>query len=219
MKQGLLTPELVAKHSADFADLLQNDPEIRGLITKLGGDINAFDEKLKSYVPERPAQGEAPELSDRLLNAAGRLEAARTNAAIQRHLEAKTGPQGNFNFDQATDFNPAYMDQHISGGSGIGAKFMPLYARDNQAPTWYLKSNQIIDSRMQGPMPADTVQKMLENNGVKPDEMKYTGLSDFLKEKGKEPVRPEEIRQYLAANNLQVQEVTKGKRSTLELSI
>ena len=82
--------------------------------------------------------------------------------------------------------------------------------RENLAPTWYLKSNQLIDSRMSGPMPADTALKMLENNGVKPDELKYTGLSDFLKEKGKEPVRPEELRSYLAANNLQIQEVTKG---------
>jgi hypothetical protein len=210
VKQGLLTPELVAAHSADFADLLQHDPQIRGLITKLGGDLNAFDEKLKSYVPERPAQGETSGVSDRLLNAAGRLEAARANSAIQRHLEAKSGPQSAFDFGAATDFNPAYMDQHIGGGTGIGAKYIPLYARDNPAPQWYLKSNQIIGSRMQGPMPADTVQKMLENNGVKPDEMKYTGLDEFLRSKGKEPVRPDEVRQYLAANNLQVQEVTKG---------
>ena len=82
--------------------------------------------------------------------------------------------------------------------------------RENRAPQWYLKSNQLIDSRMQGPMPADVVKKMLENNGVKPDELKYTGLDEFLKSKGKEPVRPEEVREFLAANNLQVQEVTKG---------
>ena len=95
----------------------------------------------------------------------------------------------------------------VGGPEGLGSR-----ERDNLAPVWYLKSNQLIDSRMSGPMPADTVLKMLENNGVKPDEMKYTGLQDFLREKGKEPVRPEELRSYLAANNLQIQEVTKGPR-------
>ena len=132
IKQGLLTPDLVASHSADFADLLQNDPQIRGLITKLGGDINAFDEKFKSYVPNHPAQGEAAGVSDRLLGAAGRLEAARANAGIQRHLEAKSGPQSSFDFQRASDFNPAFMDEHTGAGTGIGAKYMPLYARERQ---------------------------------------------------------------------------------------
>ena len=57
-------------------------------------------------------------------------------------------------------------------------------------------------------MPADTVLKMLENNGVKPDELKYTGLSDLLREKGQEKVSPDEVKKFLDANNLQIQEVT-----------
>ena len=191
IKQGLLTPDLVAKHAADFADMLQNDTEIRGVLKKLGGNLDALDEKLRSYVPERPVTGETQERNPVLLNAAGRLEAARSNARIQAHLARKSEP-GLFN----TGFNP---------DNGLFSR-----ERENLAPAWYLKSNQLVDSRMQGPMPAETVLKMLENNGVKPDELKYTGLSDFLREKGKEPVRPEEVRQYLAANNLQIQEVTKG---------
>ena len=75
-------PELVGMHSADFADMLQNDPEIREAIRKIGGDLNALDTKLKSYVPGKPATGEAAVASPELLNAAGRLEAARSNSRI-----------------------------------------------------------------------------------------------------------------------------------------
>jgi hypothetical protein len=92
----------------------------------------------------------------------------------------------------------------------VNGLFSKEREQENLAPTWYLKSNQLVDSRMQGPMPADATLKMLENNGVKPDELKYTGLSDFLKEKGSAPVRPEELKSYLDANNLQIKEVTKG---------
>jgi hypothetical protein len=191
IKQGLLTPDLVSAHASDFADLLSHDPEIRGRIQSLGGDLNALDAKLKARVPERPAAGEAQTAALELLGPAGRLEAARSNARTQAHLARKQ--EGGL-FD--TNFRP---------DNGLFAK-----ERENRAPQWYLKSNQLVDSRMSGPMPAETVLKMLENNGVKPDELKYTGLSDFLKEKGKEPVRPEEVKQFLDANNLQIHEVMKG---------
>jgi hypothetical protein len=480
IKQGLLTPELVAQHSADFADMLKTDPEIRGVIKKLGGDLNALDTKLETYVPRKPITGEAQEPATHLLNAADRLEASRRDSRVASHLARKQGPSlfdtefgpdnGLFSRERMPDFikqaeergdkddpliagwkkilrghelspeekqevtNQAskdlsafiyqphpndldtlwtkqqakYLSEHPeeaafrksviekfnpgalakygvspnkplasreSPDNGLfskerentpefksffgdwtkpdkdsvskvvdqtgqpkvvyhgtkgnftefrvdpnnahspygfyftdspeyagkytanrtGDNIMPAYVRitkpasweefkqairadrtngvknlqakgydgvvakqseewggipipndpnvyvafspnqiksaignrgtfdltnpnmlfskerENQAPQWYLKSNQLVDSRMQGPMPADTVRKMLENNGVKPDELKYTGLSDFLREKGKEPVRPEEVKDYLAANNLQIQEVTKGQ--------
>jgi hypothetical protein len=212
IKQGLLTPELVAKHSSDFADLLSHDQDIRAKIQELGGDLDALDKKLAEYVPGKPVEAGTQATSQQLLGSANRLEAARTNAKIAAHLARKSDAQPGL-FGPETDFNPNLMDQAVGfgGGTGINARYMPLYAKENRAPQWYLKSNQIIDSRMQGPMPADTVQKMLENNGVKPDELKYTGLDEFLKSKGKEPVRPEEVRNFLAANNLQIQEVNHGK--------
>jgi hypothetical protein len=60
-------------------------------------------------------------------------------------------------------------------------------------------------------MPADDLHKMLLSNGVKPEEMQWTGLDEFLKGKGKEKVTPQEMQEHLAGNNLQVQEVTKGR--------
>ena len=60
---------------------------------------------------------------------------------------------------------------------------------------------------------------MLLSNGVKPEEMKWTGLDEFLTAKGKGKVTPQEIQEHLAGNNLQVKEVMKGtvdNRSKIE---
>jgi hypothetical protein len=43
--------------------------------------------------------------------------------------------------------------------------------------------------------------------GVKPSELEWTGLTDFLKSKGDKPVTKQEIQQHLDANRVQVKEV------------
>jgi len=86
--------------------------------------------------------------------------------------------------------------ESIQGTSGQGAE--GLFNREKDKPIWYLKSERLIGDKMRGPMPAGDVQKMLLAGGVKPEEMHWTGLDDFLKSKGKEKVTPEEIREHLA---------------------
>ena len=452
LKKGLLTPELIDKHAADFADLLANDPEIRERIKDIGGNLDALDRNLEKHVPGRPAtqQESATAILTRLLGAARRLETAREDARIQAHLAAKSGPptlfdtsfnEGSFRKDKrettqdtlahqlygmpyeeldhsqqddvtqeldareeqkakvkwtaqqeetqlaktttpefkawfgywedkgrfssrTADPNKAPVSQVIDPKTGrpqvlyhgthgdfsafetgrptknygtfgswdtnrhgifmthdpevaeeylqrdrLGkptnwAKVMPVYANiknpldltnegsdidqefldqiekeginpnwvrqtsptwelfddedgkqfvealqrmgydgakfdeeshedpektarvwvafqpaqiksaignrgsfDSSNPDiafrrenpWYLKSDKIIEEKMRGPMPADAVLKMLENNGVKPDELKYVGIEEFLKSKGKESIKPEELRKYLAA--------------------
>ena len=85
------------------------------------------------------------------------------------------------------------------------------FNREKQKPIWYLKSERLVDEKMRGPQPADDVRKMLIAGGVKPEEMKWTGIDDFLK--GKTKVSQEEIKDYLANNNLKVTEVTRGCNS------
>lgn len=93
---------------------------------------------------------------------------------------------------------------------GLPAAGDPLFNRDKEKPTWYLKSERLIGDKMKGPQAAEDVNKMLISGGVKPEEMQWTGLDDFLKSKGKNKVTPEEIKQHLAENNIQVKDVTKG---------
>lgn len=93
------------------------------------------------------------------------------------------------------------------------------YKSADQSQPFYLKSENLINEKMKGPMPAEDVHKMLLSNGVKPEEMKWTGLDELLQGKGKQKVTPQEIQEHLAGNNLQVHEVTKGtvdNRSKIE---
>jgi hypothetical protein len=84
-------------------------------------------------------------------------------------------------------------------------------ATDDTQP-FYLKSENLINEKMKGPMPAADLQKMLLSNGVKEEEMKWTGLDEFLQGKGNGKVTPQEIQEHLAGNNLQIQEVAKGEK-------
>lgn len=84
-------------------------------------------------------------------------------------------------------------------------------AIDDTKP-FFLKSENLIAEKMKGPMPAEDVHKMLLSNGVKPEEMKWTGLDELLQGKGKQKVTTQEIQEHMAGNNLQVQEVQKGQR-------
>ena len=85
------------------------------------------------------------------------------------------------------------------------------YQALDQTQPFYLKSENLINEKMKGPMAADDVHKMLLSNGVKPEEMQWTGLDDLLKSKGKGKVTPQEVQEHLAGNNLQIQEVQKGE--------
>ena len=93
------------------------------------------------------------------------------------------------------------------GGQGETEAFKRSLAPEEE-PWYYLKSEKLVQDKMRGPMPAEDVAKMLRNNGVRDDEMKWTGLDDFLKDKKK--VTPEEIRQHLAENAIRVEEVQRG---------
>ena len=84
------------------------------------------------------------------------------------------------------------------------------YQAIDQSQPFYLKSENLINEKMKGPMAAEDIHKMLLSNGVKPEEMQWTGLDEFLKSKGKGKVTPQEVQEHLAGNNLQIKEVQKG---------
>jgi hypothetical protein len=69
------------------------------------------------------------------------------------------------------------------------------------------------------PQDKGTASQMLaqitKTQGVKPVELRATGLEDYLKGKGNEPVTKQEIQDFLTNNRVQVDEVVLGKGQTL----
>jgi hypothetical protein len=69
------------------------------------------------------------------------------------------------------------------------------------------------------PQDKGTASQMLaqitKTQGVKPVELRATGLEDYLKSKGNEPVTKQEIQDFLTNNRVQVDEVVLGKGQVL----
>jgi hypothetical protein len=81
---------------------------------------------------------------------------------------------------------------------------------------FYSQLAKTVEDKFSGSqMPAAQLAAILRNpqNGVKADEMKWTGLDDFLQGKGK--VTKSEVQDFLKANQVQVKEVTKEEQPRL----
>jgi hypothetical protein len=70
------------------------------------------------------------------------------------------------------------------------------------------KSEDILQAKMRQAMPGDQVLNLLRGAGVGAEELKWTGLEDFLK--GKKKVTPQEVSEYIRTNKVLVEEVVKG---------
>lgn len=81
-----------------------------------------------------------------------------------------------------------------------------LFQDDN--PVWYAKSQHILDDpKMPGSQTGHQWLSMLENKGVKADELKWMGIDDFLRDKKK--VTKQELQDYIRENQVEVKEVVR----------
>ena len=82
------------------------------------------------------------------------------------------------------------------------------------APTYYSKLREVIESNPQEKYNADQLGGYLQKQGVKPDEVKWTGLDDYLKEK--KTVTKKEIRDFLDANEIKIEDRVRGGQGGAE---
>ena len=84
-------------------------------------------------------------------------------------------------------------------------------------PPFYSKLLKEVDALPQEKWnPNDLLNKIRKTEGVKADEIAWTGLDEFLK--GKQSVTRAEVRDYLDQNQVQVREVTKGGQGFASLA-
>jgi len=82
----------------------------------------------------------------------------------------------------------------------------PKIAERREAPGFFSQLERVIDAKMPAKASAAQVRAIIENpqSGVKPEEVKWTGLDDYLR--GKETVTKADVQEFLKANNVQVEE-------------
>ncbi len=83
---------------------------------------------------------------------------------------------------------------------------------DTAVPGFYSQLERTIEAKMPSRAPAAQVLATIENpqNGVKAEEIKWTAIDDWLKEKGANPVTKQEVLEFVRNNATDVGEVIKG---------
>src|SRR6266705_1018146 len=88
----------------------------------------------------------------------------------------------------------------------------------SKAPTFYSAVEHQINSITQSKMTGEQWLGTLSNKpGVKPEELQWTGLTDFLNENKSKPVTKEQVQEHLAANKIELNEVGKGQASAEDI--
>ncbi len=77
------------------------------------------------------------------------------------------------------------------------------------APIWYSTLQRTIETKMPNQAPIEQVMNIVKGAGVKADEIKWSGLDDFLSKKtGK--IGKQELVDYLKENQVEIKEIVKG---------
>lgn len=132
---------------------------------------------------------------------------------IVKNVVDQYGPSTQFAVFKPEQIKSAISNQGTFDAGNPDIRFSP--AQTEEKSPFYSQLKKVVESKFTGKeMPAAQLAAILRNpqNQVKADELKWTGLDDFLSSKIKEGKRVsrEEIDDYLAANQVQLKEVTKG---------
>ena len=84
------------------------------------------------------------------------------------------------------------------------------YSIPDYAPTFYSQMGKVVDDMKQSKIGAESVIPYLTGRGVKSEEIKWSGIEEFLR--GKKSVTKEELQEFIAGSQLQIEEeVLTGK--------
>ena len=83
-------------------------------------------------------------------------------------------------------------------------------AYEAPAPPFFSQLQRVIEQKMPERAFAPQVDAIIRSGGVKADEIKWTGLDDWLRQQGGRKLTKTEVLDFLRANEVRVEEVTKG---------
>src|ERR1035438_6075914 len=109
----------------------------------------------------------------------------------------------------------ANLIQHLDAAIAHGANAdEPASLASRMMPGFYSQLQRAIESKMPAKANAPQIMGILNNpqNGVKQDEVKWSGLEPWLMKQGQ--VTKQQVLDYLKANEVRVEEVLHGPRDT-----
>lgn len=84
------------------------------------------------------------------------------------------------------------------------------------APTFYSHALKVLETKMPARANFEQIKGILNNNAVKPDEIKWIGLDDYLKTK--DYFTKEDVLNFVRQNQVQVGEVMMGNKPNTEIT-
>lgn len=113
-------------------------------------------------------------------------------------------------FKEVDNPTPEDITRFYYGTSQVAEKRSNYDGREESQDVFFSAVQKTIDEKMPAKASAQQVLGMLKNTpGIKQEEIDWLGLPQFLE--GKQSVTKEELKKFVAENNVQVQEVTKGE--------
>lgn len=228
-RQGPGDPGLamVDGETPDSFELVQRGPDgnVVGGAKVDGGALSfvAGGKALDSPVSARPLFEALDKLgvqrNDELLSALG-AQARRTGDADVSRLTALKPAGARYATEQGPDGQPGGEAAPGSGERVLApAAATPgdvSYSTEQglPAPNFYSQLRRVVDDpKTQGTQTGEQWLRFLSDpkRQVKADELKWTGLGDFLASKAGERVTRQQVAEHLDQNAVQVQEVTKGE--------
>lgn len=100
---------------------------------------------------------------------------------------------------------------HVAGivqGGGVPESGL-FQKREDVAPFFSQLKKSVEELKQEKWLPMDLLRKLANTPGIKPEEMDWTGLRDFL-QKATKPVTRQEVVDFLTENEVRVEEVVKG---------
>jgi hypothetical protein len=141
------------------------------------------------------------------VNYAGQFKGSKAVVSKHQFSPAEAGPEPNEAVRKvAADYVPP-TERPFAEQKATLYPFSP--AEDKP---FYSQLSRVVDDKFSGKeMPAAQLAAVLRNpqNGVKAEELKWSGLDDFLK--GKSKVTKEEVQNHLAENQVQLKEVSANR--------
>ena len=93
--------------------------------------------------------------------------------------------------------------------NGEYEKYIPKLSDRDNAPTFYSQMAKVVDGVKQNKLGASSVVNMLRGKGVKAEEIKWSGIEEWLA--GKKSVTKAELQEFIAGSMLQIEEEQSGK--------
>jgi hypothetical protein len=122
-------------------------------------------------------------------------------------------------FDPRKHIQSKYVKSLMSDTGTPGAPLAAL-ASQAKAPTFYSAVEHAVNNIPQAKMPAEQWLGTLSNKpGVKPEELDWIGLKDFLADKKGQTVTKQEVQDFVNANKVELKEVNKGQNDIPKIEV